>query len=112
MTCTRCGRQLNQGEMFCLNCGEPTMAMVNPKLREKPSDIISCLVIGLFVIFGIPALLFGGYLLALGSGRIASSKPLAGNGVPTMIVSAVPLTVFLILAAILIRVWIGNRKRE
>ena len=88
------------------------MAIINPKLREKPSDIISCLVIGLFVIFGIPALLFGSYLFALGSGKIASSKPLVGNGVPTMIVSAIPLTVFLILGGILIRVWIGNRKRE
>ena len=111
MTCTRCGRQLKPGELICLNCGEPAISAVNPKLREKPSDVITCLVIGLFVIFGVPALLFGAYLLAIGTGYLATSRKLAGNGVPTVIVSIIPLTVFLILFAILIRVGFGKLRR-
>jgi len=86
------------------------MSVVDPQLREKPSDIITCLVIGLFVMFGIPALLFGGYLLALGTGAISPSKPLAGNGLPAMLVSLIPLGVFVALLVLLVKVGLGNRK--
>ena len=112
MTCTRCGRHLKPGETLCLNCGEPTLSVVNPKIRETPSDIISCRVIGLFVIFGVPALLFGTYLLLLGLGVVGTTNKLMDGGVITVCVSIIPLGVFVVLFGILIRVWIGNRSAK
>ncbi len=112
MTCTRCGRHLKHGETLCLNCGEPVLSVINPKIREKPSDIISCLVIGLFVIFGIPALLFGGYLLLLGMGVVGSNSKLKDGGTITVLVSIIPLGVFVTLLAFVVRVWFGNRSAD
>jgi len=112
MNCSSCGRQLKDGERFCLNCGEPTLSAVVPKIREKPSDIVTCLVIGLFVLFGIPALLFGGYLLALGTGFFSDEKRGPSNGAIAIGVSCVPLGVFLVLTYFLLKVGLGHRRGE
>jgi len=112
MNCTRCGRELQHDEVFCLNCGEPAASAVDHSLREKPSDVVTCLVIGLFVLFGIPALLFGGYLLAVGTGFVGADKKGAGNGMAAILVSLVPLGVFAALLYLLIKVRVGVRREH
>jgi len=117
MNCKRCGRQLRRGELFCLNCGESTVTIVPPKTtpvepgtKEKPSEIVTCLVIGLFVLFGIPALLFGGYMLAVGTGAVTDKRG-PGNGLVAIFVAAIPLGVFSTLLYYLILVAKGSRSR-
>jgi hypothetical protein len=108
MKCVRCGRELRHGELFCLNCAEPVVTSVEDRALEKPSEVISCLVIGLFALFGIPALLLGGYLLASGSGAFSARPP--ANGQTAMLLSIIPLGVFAALAVLLVRVLVGKRK--
>jgi hypothetical protein len=109
MNCSRCGRELKHGEVFCLNCGEPTLSAVEPTIREKPSDIVTCLVIGLFVMFGIPALLFGGYLLAIGTGYLPAGANGHGYSLAALFIALIPLSVFLALLLFLIKVGLGHR---
>lgn len=110
MKCSRCGRELKQGELFCANCAEPTASAVNPQIREKPSDIVSCLLVGLFVIAGIPALLLGGFLLALGMGWAGADNAGPRHGAVTLLLSIFPLGVFLALLFLLVRVWAARRE--
>jgi len=112
MKCSRCGRELLKDEIFCLNCGEPTVSAVEPKIREKPSDIVTCLVIGLFVLFGIPALLLGGYLLAVGTGNATSSNLRASSGWVSLLVSVIPLGVFAALLFLLVKVGLAKRNEQ
>ncbi len=112
MKCSRCSRELQDGERFCLNCGEPTISATVEKIREKPSDIVTCLVVGLFFIFGVPALLFGGYLLAHGMGYLSSNGKPPANGTIAVAVACVPLGVFLALTIVLIRVGLGHRGKS
>jgi len=109
MNCSRCGRELKQDEQFCLNCGEPAVSAVEPQLREKPSDVVSCLVIGLFVLFGIPALLFGGYLVAVGTGFTSSSNQRPGSAGISLLLSVIPLGVFAALLIFLIKIRLSKR---
>jgi len=101
---------LLKGELFCLNCGEPTVSAIEPQIREKPSDIVTCLVIGLFVLFGIPALLFGGFLIAVGTGYASSNNMRPGAGWISLVISVIPLGVFLALLFVLLKV--GFAKRD
>ena len=89
---------------------KPAAQEVEQRAKEQPSDIVTCLVVGLFVIFGIPALLFGGYLIAVGTGYASSDKG-AWNGLAPILISTIPLGVFLVLAYYLIRVGLGNQRK-
>jgi hypothetical protein len=109
MKCSRCGRELQEGETMCLNCGEPTVTAAVPKLQERPSDIITCLIIGLFVIFGIPAVLFGGFLVAVGLGYFSSGSKRSGNDTIALVVAVIPLGVFIALLFLLVKVGMGRR---
>jgi hypothetical protein len=100
---------LGEGEIFCYNCGEPTISAVEPKIREKPSDIVTCLVIGLFVLFGIPAVLFGIYLVCVGVGAVTSPNVRPGSQWISLAISAIPLAVFAALLFILIKVGLARQ---
>ena len=36
MFCTNCGKEIQPGERFCMNCGMPVMTAVNPKPKPAP----------------------------------------------------------------------------
>lgn len=95
--------------MLCLNCGEPAGTVIQHSVSGKPSDVVTCLVIGLFFIFGVPALLFGSYLLLVGGGFLGTPSRLKDNGMITIGVSVIPLGVFIALFVILVKVWASNR---
>jgi len=111
MHCSECGRLLKSGELFCLNCGQPTQYSM-PGKRERPSDVVGCLVIGMFFFFGIPALLFGSYLMAVGTGYISPAKRGAWNGLAPILISLVPLGVFVALTFLVVKVGIARKRGE
>jgi len=38
MRCSKCGRELRRGEVFCLNCAEPTESAIRDQPKAKPKE--------------------------------------------------------------------------